>query len=84
MSGRIITYLDFQTHIQMVPTIVDFKHYFSVSLAYIQKVRPQSFVCRLSQLYREDLSQRFAVYLARIALPEVAADSAQVREAASN
>ena len=57
-------YLDFQANIPMVPMIVDFKHYFSVSIAYIQKVRPKSFVCRLSELYREDLSQRFAAYLA--------------------
>lgn len=64
-------YLDFPDDIQIVPSIVDFKHYFSVSITYLNKVRPQKFVCRLSELFREDLSQRFAAYLARIGLPDL-------------
>ena len=53
----------------------DFKHYFSVSVAYLEKLRPKHFVCRLSELYREDLSQRFAAYLARIGLPNLPNES---------
>lgn len=64
-------YFDFQAGVPLVPSIADFKHYFSVSVAYLEKVRPKNFVCRLSELYREDLSQRFAAYLARIGLPEI-------------
>jgi len=64
-------YLDFPADIPVVPSIADFKHYFSVSIAYLNKVRPQNFVCRLSELFREDLSQRFAAYLARIGLPDL-------------
>ena len=64
-------YLDFTADVPIVPSIADFKHYFSASVAYLEKIRPKNFVCRLSELYREDLSQRFAAYLARIGLPEI-------------
>jgi hypothetical protein len=64
-------YLEFPDDIQIVPSVVDFKHYFSVSVAYMDKIRPKNFACRLSVLFREDLSQRFAAYLARIGLPEI-------------
>lgn len=63
-------YLDFPDEVPIVASITDFKHYFSVSVAYLEKIRSKNFVCRLSELYREDLSQRFAAYLARIGLPE--------------
>jgi hypothetical protein len=68
-------YLDFPAEIPIVPSIVDFKHYFSVSVSYLAKVRSKNFVCRLSELFREDLSQRFASYLARIGLPDIATTS---------
>jgi hypothetical protein len=42
-----------------------------VNVTYLDNVRPAQFVCSLSELYREDLSQRFAGYLARIGLPEL-------------
>lgn len=64
-------YLDFPDDVPIVPSIVDFKNYFSVSVAYMAKIRPKSFLCRLSPLFREDLSQGFSAYLARIGLPEI-------------
>lgn len=64
-------FLDFPSDIPIVPSIADFKHYFSVSTTYLEKNRSQNFICRVSELYREDLSQRFAGYLARIGLPEI-------------
>jgi hypothetical protein len=64
-------YLEFSDDVSIVPSVVDFKHYFSVSVAYLDKIRSKRFVCRLSVLFREDLSQRFAAYLARIGLPEI-------------
>jgi hypothetical protein len=69
-------YLDFPQDITIVPSVIDFKHYFSVSLRYLEKIKAEKFVCRLSELYREDLSQRFAAYLARIGLPEISTASA--------
>lgn len=71
-------YLDFPADIPIVASIADFKHYFSVNVAYLEKIRLRNLVCRLSELYREDLSQRFAFYLARIGLPDIT--SVKVRQ----
>ena len=65
-------YIEFPSDIPLVPATADFKHYFSVHVSYLENIRKNNFVCRLSDLFREDLSQRFAAYLARIGLPEVA------------
>lgn len=64
-------YLEFPDEIPIVPQIADFKHYFSSHLSYLESLRRRQFVCRISDLFREDLSQRFAAYLARIGLPEL-------------
>ena len=50
--------------------VIDFKHYFSISIAYLQKVKDVNFERALDLLYRERLSQRFANYLSRIGLPD--------------
>jgi hypothetical protein len=76
-EGRIIKqnrlpryhYLDFPEGIQIAPSIIDFKHYFSVNTIYLQELRDRNFVWTLPALYREDVSQRFASFLARIGLP---------------
>lgn len=62
-------YVDFPNDIPLVASVADFKHYFSVHISYLEKIRKTNFVCRLSDLFREDVSQRFAAYLARIGLP---------------
>jgi hypothetical protein len=62
-------YVDFPDDVPLVASVVDFKHYFSIRVADLQKVRRTSFVCRMSDLFREDISQRFAAYLGRIGLP---------------
>ena len=36
----------------------------------LRKLKSKKFVCKVSELYREDLSLRFANYLSRIGLPE--------------
>lgn len=64
-------YLEFPPDIQLVPLVIDFKHYFSVNANYLIKLRPTNYVCTLSALYREDISQRFASFLSRIGLPEI-------------
>jgi hypothetical protein len=62
-------YLTFPDDVPIVPSVVDFKHYFSVGSEYVRRHRTDHFVCRLAELDREDLSHRFAAYLARIGLP---------------
>ena len=62
-------YIDFPQHTPLVASVADFKHYFSIHVPYLEKVRQTNFVCRLSDLFREDVSQRFTAYLGRIGLP---------------
>ncbi len=63
-------YLDFPSELQIAPSVIDFKHYFSVNVEYLKR-KKNDLVCRVSPLYREDISQRFASFLSRIGLPEV-------------
>ncbi len=63
-------YLDFPPELKIAPSVIDFKHYFSVNVEYL-KGKKSDLVCRVSPLFREDISQRFASYLARIGLPEM-------------
>lgn len=62
-------YLEFPEEIPIVPSIIDFKHYFSVNVEYLRKFKKSNFICKVSELYREDISLRFANYLSRIGLP---------------
>ncbi|HUQ84900.1 MAG TPA: hypothetical protein VM077_01120 [Candidatus Limnocylindrales bacterium] len=64
-------FLNFPEEIPISDSIVDFKHYFSVNVEYLRKLKKMNFVCKVSELYREDLSLRFANYLSRIGLPEL-------------
>lgn len=63
-------FLEFPPQVPVVPSVIDFKHYFSVNGEYLKKLKRDRFVCRLSPLFREDLSVRFASYLSRIGLPD--------------
>jgi len=63
-------YLDFPVDVPIVPSVIDFKHYFSVNEEYLRERKRSAFVCTVSFLYREDVSHRFASFLARIALPD--------------
>ncbi|MBC2712846.1 MAG: hypothetical protein HGJ94_18210 [Desulfosarcina sp.] len=62
-------YLEFDEHVPIVPSVIDFKHYFTVNVEYLKKYKKQNFVCSVSNLYRERISQRFSYFLGRIGLP---------------
>ncbi|MBN2181320.1 MAG: hypothetical protein JW715_05360 [Sedimentisphaerales bacterium] len=62
-------FVDFPEDIPIVPSIIDFKHYFSVNIEYLKKEKKQDFICRIPKLYREDLSHRYASFLSRIGIP---------------
>lgn len=62
-------YLEFPPDIPIAPSIIDFKHYFTVNINYLKKIKVDHFVCQVSDIFREDVSQRFASFLARIGLP---------------
>jgi len=73
-------YLEFPPDVPIVPSIVDFKHYFTVNVEYLKQQRPSKHVCCLDYLYREDLSHRFASFLSRIGLPEPDATNANTEQ----
>jgi hypothetical protein len=62
-------YLEFPDVVPIVPSVIDFKHYFSVNIEQLISMREDHFVCRVSDLYREDISLRFANFLSRVGLP---------------
>lgn len=62
-------YLEFPAEVPLAASVVDFKHYFSVEVNELRRRKSRDFVCQLADLYREDVSQRFASFLGRIGLP---------------
>lgn len=66
-------YLVFPDDVPIVPSVIDFKHYFSVNVTYLRVLKEAGFVCSVSELFREHISQRFSNFLARIGLPEARA-----------
>jgi hypothetical protein len=60
-------YLEFEKGI--VPSIIDFKHYFTVATSELLRLRSTNFMYSLEDLYRERISQRFTNFLSRIGLP---------------
>lgn len=64
-------FLQFGEDVPIVDSVIDFKHYFSVSVEYLKKKKNRKdWVCKISDLFREDISQRFAAFLSRIGLPD--------------
>jgi hypothetical protein len=61
-------YIDFPPDIPIPPSVIDFKHYFTVNVEYL-RTHKSDFVCRINPVYREDISQRFASFLSRIGIP---------------
>ncbi len=62
-------FIEFPSDTGLVPAIIDFKHYFSAPVLYLQCVKKDRFACKIGELFREDISQRFAWFLSRIGLP---------------
>jgi len=61
--------LRFPDDVPLVESVIDFKHYFSINVLYIEKLKKTNFVGKVSELYREDISHRFSAFLSRIGLP---------------
>jgi hypothetical protein len=62
-------FIEFEDGIQLVPMVVDFKHYFTVSLNSLES-NTDNRICSLKPIFRESITQRFSNFLARIGLPE--------------
>jgi hypothetical protein len=65
--------MEFADDVPAPPSVIDFKHYFSAAITYLTEHKPTAFVCSVAPLFREDIAQRFASYLARVGLPELGA-----------
>ena len=66
-------YLPGNRSLQVPELFIDFKHYFTGPRDLIyDEYREKHYLATLDVLFREDLSQRFAHYLSRIGLPELA------------
>ena len=55
---------------QVPDLVLDFKHFSTAPRGALLGLKPKLYVASLGQLFRESLSQRFAHFLARIALPD--------------
>lgn len=49
--------------------VIDFKHFYTVPVDLVYRQRKLSYMATIGELYREELSQRFAYFLSRIGLP---------------
>lgn len=63
-------YMEFDSSIPIVNSVIDFKHFFTVDIAYLYRIKNDNYVCSMDTLFRERLSQRFANFLSRIGLPD--------------
>ena len=66
-------YLEKDTDFNLPSLVVDFKHYYTVPSDIFYNCFTKHYATSLKPFYREDLSQRFASFLARIGLPNVGA-----------
>jgi hypothetical protein len=62
-------YLEFSDEVSIPNSVIDFKHYFTVNNNLLLDKKKNSFVCKVSELYRENISHRFSFFLSRIGLP---------------
>ncbi len=65
-------WIEFPKGVQIVPSVVDFKHYFSANIEYLRAaVTADRRAWTVPPPWREAISQRFAAFLTRVGLPEV-------------
>ncbi|HBZ65751.1 MAG TPA: hypothetical protein DEO70_02865 [Bacteroidales bacterium] len=62
-------YLEFSNEVSIPNSVIDFKHYFTVNNNLLLDKKKKCFVCKVSELYRENISHRFSFFLSRIGLP---------------
>lgn len=55
----------------IIENVIDFKHYFTVTINYLNMKLAKDYYCSVDVLFRELISQRFSNFLSRIGLPEI-------------
>ncbi|WDF94883.1 hypothetical protein [Aeromonas dhakensis] len=63
-------YFSFPFSDELPELIIDFKHFFSISVAQRDQLLSRK-ICSLDDLFREKVNQRFSFYISRIGLPEL-------------
>lgn len=63
-------YLPARSELSIPEMVIDFKHFYTAPVDILYKQRKQLYIGTINELYREELSQRFAYYLSRIGLPD--------------
>lgn len=61
-------YIEFKDDVVVPNSVIDFKHYFSISLDWLES-NSLNRICGINPIYRELISQRFSNFLSRIGLP---------------
>jgi len=61
-------YIEFDNK-ELVPMVIDFKHYFTVTLNYLEN-NMENRICIMQPIFRELITQRFSNFLSRIGLPD--------------
>jgi hypothetical protein len=56
--------------LQVPDMVIDFKHFLTAPRGTLVNLKADAYIASLGQLFRENLSQRFANFLSRIALPD--------------
>ncbi len=62
-------YIEFEEEVDIVPMVIDFKHYYTVTIGYLEN-NIGNRVCSLQPIFRELVTQRFSNFLSRIGLPD--------------
>lgn len=63
-------FLSFEDNLNIVDSVIDFKHYFTVNIKQLMIQKEKDYIGKLGELYREDITQRFSSFLSRIGLPD--------------
>ena len=61
-------YLKFSQETELVESVIDFKHYFTINANILNQIYDKCYVCSIDSLYRELILQRFSNFLSRIGL----------------
>jgi hypothetical protein len=64
-------YLSSESALSVPELIIDFKHFFTLPVEMLYKNKKKYYLATICEVFREELSQRFAAYLARFGLPEL-------------
>lgn len=60
------------TELQMQEVVIDFKQYYTIPRDILYEKIVKNYLLSLNELFREELSHRFANYLSRVGVPIIA------------